>query len=137
MKDFWEMIIQEFTKELWIWILRVTRSTFDKLCDAFRPLVVPATSCSWEPLPTDTMWPVNLEKKSASTAILQKKKKNAFVESPKIPRDSGKLFLLLLEYMEKFFFFNLIDLFPLGVLSNHNFTLHIFKVNRNPPHDSS
>ena len=52
-RDFWERIVtEEFTDELWIQNFRMTRDTFNELCDAIEPLVEPHMSCPREAVPT-------------------------------------------------------------------------------------
>lgn len=38
-------VVIDFTEELWLWGFRMTDSTFDRLCDAVGPPVLPVTSC--------------------------------------------------------------------------------------------
>lgn len=47
--DFWDVIVRNFAKELWI--RKLTCSAIEKLCDVIGRLVAPATSHAREPLP--------------------------------------------------------------------------------------
>uniref|UniRef100_A0A3B3C1P4 Uncharacterized protein n=1 Tax=Oryzias melastigma TaxID=30732 RepID=A0A3B3C1P4_ORYME len=49
-KHFWEIVVEEFTEELWIQHFCMTRSTFDELCDAVGPLVAPTVRCPRQPV---------------------------------------------------------------------------------------
>lgn len=52
--DVWEEFLGgDSSQELWIRNFGVPRSTYDELCEAVGPLVAPAPSYFWEPVPTD------------------------------------------------------------------------------------
>lgn len=52
--DVWEEFLGgDSSQELWIRNFGVPCSTYDKLCEAVGPLVAPAPSYFWEPVPTD------------------------------------------------------------------------------------
>lgn len=53
--DFWEVIVGDFTEELWIQTFRRSRSTVDGYSDGIGPcdLVAPSTPGPGEPVPLD------------------------------------------------------------------------------------
>ncbi|KAK7148191.1 hypothetical protein R3I93_012495 [Phoxinus phoxinus] len=53
MRFFWEVVVRDFTEDLWIQNFRMKRSTFLELCNAIGPLVSPAASCPREPVSTN------------------------------------------------------------------------------------
>ncbi len=53
MRLFWEVIVRDFTEDLWIQNFRINASTFFELCSAIGPLVAPAASCPREPVSTN------------------------------------------------------------------------------------
>uniref|UniRef100_A0A672NAF0 Uncharacterized protein n=1 Tax=Sinocyclocheilus grahami TaxID=75366 RepID=A0A672NAF0_SINGR len=53
MRLFWEVIVRDFTEDLWIQNFRMNASTFFQLCSAIGPLVAPAASCPREPVSTN------------------------------------------------------------------------------------
>ncbi len=48
-----EVVIRDFTEELWIQNIRITWPTFEELCNAVTHLAALFASCPREPVPAD------------------------------------------------------------------------------------
>lgn len=104
--DVWEEFLGgDSSQELWIRNFGVPRSTYDELCEAVGPLVAPAPSYFWEPVPTD---------KCPSSAKKCFHCWNSF---------SKYVYLFSCKCKKKkLLFFFLIDLFPIRIFSFSNST---------------
>lgn len=81
MRDFWEVMVHDFTEHLGPKLLNDPFNS-DELCNATGPLVVPATSCPGEPVPTDWHFirPVNVKKSFASRPLSNHPKTTSYMQ---------------------------------------------------------